>query len=253
MDAIAGAEVRGTVDEVAQHFRDPNLLQGPPTSLAARLQYARIQSGYTQSELAALVGISRARLAQIEFGNARSLPSSIIAALAAALSVAEAWLHHGIGAGMESADELHGLVQRRPVAKSKDIELRTGLALLRGLRRQYVMGRLTHRQLRAVCTLAHELACKTPKEQWAIEHPMRDAGARIEARRVFLGLSKQALATSAALSEEVVSEIEQGICIDPVAFAAAARALGMTAHQSGSAQAAGQQPPSVAPAPLVER
>ena len=252
MDAIATAEVRGTADGLALHFRDPDLLQGSPASLAVRLQYARIQAGYTQSELAALVGISRARIAKIESGNERSLPSSVIAALAAALSVAEAWLHHGVDAEMESADETQGPARRRPVAQSKDIELRTGLALLRGLRRQYVLGRLTHRQLRAVCTLAHELASKTPKEQWAIEHPMRDAGARIEARRVFLGLSKQALATSAALPEEVVSEIEHGTCIDLVAFAAAAHALGMTAHHAGSASADGQLTPAAA-VPLTGR
>ena len=252
MNAIAAAAARGTADGVALHFQDPDLLQGFPTSLAARLQYARIQAGYTPSELAALVGIPRARIAKIESGNERSLPSSIIAALAAALGVTEGWLHHGGDTEMESADEMDGAAGHRPVAQGKDIELRTGLALLRVLRRQYVMGRLTHRQLRAVCALARELASKTPKEQWAIEHPMRDAGARIEARRVFLGLSKQALATSATLPEEVVSEIEQGTCIDLVAFAAAAHALGMTVHHAGSTQADGQ-PPSVASAPLVER
>jgi transcriptional regulator with XRE-family HTH domain len=246
MDAIAAAETRGTADGVALHFRDPDLLQGSPTSLAARLQYARIQAGYTQSGLAVLVGISRARIAKIESDNERSLPPSVIAALAAALSVTEAWLHHGGDAEMESADEVHGPAGHRPVAQSEDIELRTGLALLRVLRRQYVMGRLTHRQLRAVCTLARELASKTPKEQWAIEHPMRDAGARIQARRVFLGLSKQALAASAALSEEVVSEIEHGTCIDPVALAAAAHALGMTAHQAGRAPADSQLTPAAA-------
>ncbi len=252
MEAITTAETRDAGFGVAPPLRDPDLVQRPPASLAARLQYARIEAGYTQSELAALTGISRARIAKIESGNEPSLPSSIIAALAAALSVAEAWLHHGGDTGMESAGAVLGPAAHHPVARSKAIELRTGLALLRGLRRQYVLGRLTHRQLRAVCTLAHELASRTPKDQWAIEHPMRDAGARIEARRVFLGMSKQALATSAALPEEVVSEIEGGTCLDPLAYAAAEYALGMTARHASNASTDEQLSHSAA-TPLVGR
>lgn len=94
MYANTATEARGTADGVALHFRDSDLAQRPPASVATRLQYTRIQAGYTLSELAALTGISRARIAKIESGNKPSLTSSIIAALAAALSVAEAWLHH---------------------------------------------------------------------------------------------------------------------------------------------------------------
>ena len=131
MEAITTTNTRGAGFGVALPLRDPDLVQRPPASLAARLQYARIEAGYTQSELAALTGISRARIAKIESGNEPSLPSSIVAALAAALSVAEAWLHHGGDTGMESAGEVLGTAAHYPAARSKTIELRTGRGHLR--------------------------------------------------------------------------------------------------------------------------
>ena len=56
---------------------------------------------------------------------------------------------------------LDGEVTLSAAAQTHDA-LQPGLALLRGLRRQYVMGRLTHAQLLMVCGLAHELATTTP-------------------------------------------------------------------------------------------
>ena len=120
MDAIAaadvcGTEACGTADGVTLHFRDIDLLQGSPASLASRLQYAKTQAGYTQSGLTVLVGISRARIAHIESGNERTPSSSVITTLAAALSVAETSLHHGGNAETE-ADEVDGPAERRLAA-----------------------------------------------------------------------------------------------------------------------------------------
>jgi transcriptional regulator with XRE-family HTH domain len=224
------AAVHGAFAATSGSAQESALRANADETLVKRLQSARIEAGYTQLELAALVGISRARLAKIESGDIRShdLPVSIITALAAALSVTDAWLGHGLGAEPALAGNARIPQDHPAVAHNHDIDLRTGLALLRGLRRQYVMGRLTHRQLRTVCTLAHELASTTPKEQWAIEHPTRDAGSRIQARRVFLGWTQEALAASAGLPVTLVSEIEHGVCLDQAALAAAATALDMT-------------------------
>lgn len=202
------------------------LIANPPATLAERVQHARIQAGYTQVELASLVGISRIRLAKIESGAERHVPRSVLTAVAAALSVAEPWLRHGEGNAARATDEwLDAESSSIPIAKNSAIDLRSGLALLRGLRRQYVIGRLTHRQLLTVCALAHELARNTPKGRWALEHPTAGAGGRIRARRVFLGWSIEQLAADAGLSVEVVSQMEHGLCTDPHAFAAAEAAL----------------------------
>ena len=86
-------EARGTADGVAPPpgFRSGPALTSPGGHPIAIRQdpgaLYTVRAGSTE-------GISCARIAEIESGNEPSLISSIIAALAAALSVAEPWLRY---------------------------------------------------------------------------------------------------------------------------------------------------------------
>lgn len=191
--------------------------------LGSRVRMSRINAGFTQAELAAAVGMTRHMLAKIESGNAGLPASSIVLALAAALHVTEDWLR----SGSNSEDHaMQATVDGLPAQGNQSIsDLRTGLALLRGLRSHYVLGRLSHAQLRAICDLASDLATTMPLARAPRTPSLGSLGQRLRERRIFLGKTLAELAQSANVPMATLREMESDATVDISSLPQIAHAL----------------------------
>ena len=61
-------------------------------AIGRRICLARLKAGYTQRELASVVGISKLRLVRLETGESGQPGTTQLLALAVALRVSESWL-----------------------------------------------------------------------------------------------------------------------------------------------------------------
>lgn len=122
-------------------------------------------------DLAVSVGMTKHRLSCIEMGAAGVPAPSILHAIALALCIPERTLRVStIATGGIDGLNARTMPETKPDSAARD--LRPGLALLRGLRRRYAMGQLSHEQLRQICKLANAFAdpCALPGDGEAWEH-----------------------------------------------------------------------------------
>lgn len=195
----------------------------PAIAMGRRITAARLEAGYTQRELAMAVGITKLRLTRLESGEGGAIGSTLLTALSIALRVTERWLREGDATDLafqpSGTELLHGVG-----ARTRDA-LQPGLALLRGLRRQYVMGRLTHAQLLTLCGLAHQFAISTPRADSSIHFSEQSVASRLRSRRIFLGISIEVLAERTGIPGEQLVQMEQGVAVDTESLRLLADAL----------------------------